>query len=192
MGTVGRLEAQKAPERLLDAFSRFVDRHAELDPHLLYFGSGSLRTRLERRIESSGLGDRVHLRGHIEMTAEHYAEMDVFVLPSSWEGLPLSLLEALSCGIPTIATDVGGVRDAIRDGHNGILVPRDDEARLDAALNELVDAGRRRALGEVARLDAIDRFDVRRMVDETVAVYAEAHSIRRRKSGNKKLSRWCD
>jgi glycosyltransferase involved in cell wall biosynthesis len=181
VGTVGRLEPQKAHPALVRAFAKIATLRPELDPHLVVVGEGSERGTLERLIEETGLQPRVHMLGHVEPLTTLYPAFDVFALASVWEGLPLSLLEAMASGLAAVATDVGGVGDAIIHGNNGLLVPAGVEEDLVTALLSLVDMRRRSELARNARADAVLRFDVQRMVDETLSVYQEAISMRRGK-----------
>jgi glycosyltransferase involved in cell wall biosynthesis len=178
IGTVGRLEPQKAHSALIRAFAKICDLRPELDPHLVVVGEGSERAALEGLVERFRLEARIHLLGHVEPVSTLYSAFDVFALSSHWEGLPLSLLEAMASGVPVVATDVGGVCDAVDDGENGILIPPGAEKDLVTALLSLADVRRRRALANRAREDALRRFDVHRMVDETLAVYEEAIRMR--------------
>jgi glycosyltransferase involved in cell wall biosynthesis len=116
--------------------------------------------------------------GHFEPVSTLYPAFDAFALSSIWEGLPLSLLEAMASGLPVVATDVGGVRDAVDDGENGLLVRPGVEEELVTALLSLADVRRRSTLAKRAREAAVRRFDVRRMVQETLAVYQEAIRMR--------------
>ena len=99
---------------------------------------------------------------------------DVFVLSSAWEALPLSVLEAMSCGLPVVATAVGGVPDAVEDGVTGRLVPHGDEEALASAIGELLgDAERQRELGAAGRQEFERRFRVELMLDRTEELYRE-------------------
>jgi glycosyltransferase involved in cell wall biosynthesis len=97
-------------------------------------------------------------------------------LPSSYgEGLPKSLLEAASCGLPIVTTDAPGCREVVRDGVNGLLVPVHDAAALAAALRKLIDdAELRRSMGEQSRLRAETEFGLETVIAQTLAVYREA------------------
>jgi glycosyltransferase involved in cell wall biosynthesis len=178
VGTVGRLEPQKAHDALVRAVAKIATLRPELDPHLVVVGEGSERGALERLIEESGLPDRVLVLGHVEPMSALYPVFDVLALASVWEGLPLSLLEAMASGLAVVATDVGGVRDAVIDGENGLLVPAGVEEDLVSALLSLADGRRRSELARNARKDAVRRFDVQRMVDDTLTVYQEAIAMR--------------
>jgi glycosyltransferase involved in cell wall biosynthesis len=96
---------------------------------------------------------------------------------SAWEGLPLSLLEAMSCGLPVIAADVGGVRDAVANHPNGLLVPPQSVYELVEGIVAMASVARRAEMARAARSEAERRFDVRRMVNETIDVYHEAATL---------------
>jgi glycosyltransferase involved in cell wall biosynthesis len=177
VGTVGRLEAQKSHDVLIRAAAGIVEGGRAPDLHLVIAGEGSKRQSLELLASELGMQDRVHFLGHLEPSWSLYPAFDIFALASAWEGLPLSLLEAMSCGIPVIATDVGGVRDAVTDRSNGFLVPTQSVDELARAIAAMIDVTRRAEMGHAARIDAQRRFDVRRMVDETISIYREAATL---------------
>ena len=81
---------------------------------------------LEQRIEALGLGEKVSLLGEVTETTEHLARADLFVMSSNYEGLPLSVLEAMSMRLPVVSTDVGGVSEAVLDRQSGLLSGRGD------------------------------------------------------------------
>lgn len=119
---VGRLESGKGVAALLEAFRELTQR---LDTvRLLIVGQGSQREALERQVANGTLAERVTMLGWLQadLVARYLAAADVFVLPSEAEGLPISLIEALACGVPAVATRVGGIPDLITNGINGLLV----------------------------------------------------------------------
>lgn len=128
----GRLEAQKGHTVLIDALAEVWKRG--LDFNLAVAGDGSLRGELETRAQQAGLGNRVRFLGQVDDLGSLLAAADAVVMPSLWEGLPLTLLEAMVRSRPVIATPVGGVPEVIEDGVHGDLVPAGDVAALADAL----------------------------------------------------------
>jgi glycosyltransferase involved in cell wall biosynthesis len=125
---------------------------------------------------SMGLADRVFLPGwqSADQVKALLAEADIFVLPSQHEGLPMAILEAMAGGVPVIATPVGAIGDAIRDGQTGLLVPPGDVGALAAALARLLDnAGLRHTLATNARARFEAMFTIERTADSTTAMYRD-------------------
>ncbi len=101
-----------------------------------------------------------------------YAGMDIFVLPSHREGFPRSVMEASAMGVPVVATDIRGCREAVDHDRSGLLVPKKDPEELAAALIALVtDADRRRRLGAGAIELARDRFDTNHQIEASLLAY---------------------
>lgn len=145
---VGRLVERKSVDVLLRAWAEST---AARRGRLLLVGDGPERARLEAMARELGIADRVHFAGERTDTLGFYAAADAFVFPSRREGLPNALLEAMSCGLPSIATRIGGCVDVVTEG-SGILVPADDVGALSAALDLLAgDAARRAQLATAGR-----------------------------------------
>ncbi|MDG4862389.1 GT4 family glycosyltransferase PelF [Streptomyces sp. T-3] len=139
-------------------------------------GGEAYRTRLEKLAAELGVADGISYEGRISDVARAYAAGSVVMLSSISEGFPFSLIEAMSCGRPTVSTDVGGVREAV--GDTGLVVPpREPEKMAAAALALLRDAERRVELGRLARQRVIDRFTLRRSVDGFRQIYLELAGI---------------
>jgi glycosyltransferase involved in cell wall biosynthesis len=139
---------------------------------LAIVGNGPLEAELRREIERLGLADRVRHFAFRRPVERWLRALDLFVLPTDWESLPLSVLESMRCGLPVVATDVGGVGEAVQDGRTGRLVPpRDAGALAEAILDVLRDPARREAMGQAARNAVERRFSVERMVDDVAALY---------------------
>ncbi len=117
LGTVARLQWQKGVDRLLEAF-QWAGRETDV---LLIVGDGPDRRALQALARRMGLGKRCQFVGAQDNAAPFYHAIDLFVLPSLWEGLPLTVLEAWAANTPVVATDVPGSRDMIVDGVNGLL-----------------------------------------------------------------------
>ncbi len=131
---VGRLTEQKALPVLLDALVDVPAARVEL------VGDGPQRTLLERRAADLGVTSRVDFVGALPRAAAlaHLAGARAAVLPSAWENLPHAAVEALSVGVPVVATSVGGVPEVVHDGENGLLVPPNDAEQLATALTRML------------------------------------------------------
>ncbi len=170
-GIIARLTEQKAHHVLFDAMAQ----HADLATlHLLVIGDGELRGELERRVAALGLEPRVHFAGARRDLGNVLAAIDVFVMPSLWEGLPLSLVLAMGAGLPAIATRVAGIPEVIEHDVSGLLVPPGDKDQLSAALARVIgDAALRARLGEAARAFVRPRFGVDRYVASITDLYLD-------------------
>jgi N-acetyl-alpha-D-glucosaminyl L-malate synthase BshA len=126
---------------------------------LVLVGDGPERPAVEGLAAELGIADRVRWLGPLAHFAELLARADLFLLPSESESFGLAALEALACGVPVLASAVGGVPEVVRHGTTGWLVPPSDPAALaDAALELLDDEPRRSAMAEAARADVLARF----------------------------------
>lgn len=154
---VGRLQPPKDPVTLVRAFARLRRESFAA----VVVGDGPARPMLETEIRRLGLDGAVELAGECCDVPERLAGADVFVLSSSQEGLPLSILEAMAAGLPVVATAVGGIPELVVDGQTGFLVPRGDAEALAAALARLIDdRALRRRLGTAGRARAEALFDL--------------------------------
>jgi glycosyltransferase involved in cell wall biosynthesis len=165
---LGRFAAQKDHASLLHALAGLQDQPWRLD----LAGDGPDQARVEALAAELGLVYRVRFLGHHDDIVGLLRQSDILALISRWEGLPYSVLEAMSFGLPVVASDVGGVREAVIDGETGILVLRDDVAALRSALRELIsDPGHRHRLGVAGRRRYEKAFRFERMLSESMASY---------------------
>jgi glycosyltransferase involved in cell wall biosynthesis len=152
---VGRLEEQKGMDVLLEAVASLAGRG--LDFVVAVAGDGSWRERLERTATGAGIESRVRWMGRVPDPGPLMLAADVFVLPSRWEGLPLTLLEAMARGRAVVASSVGGIPEVVADGENGVLVPAGDAGALASALERIIESpALRQKLGEGAR-ESVER-----------------------------------
>ena len=164
---IGRFAYPKDFTTLLEALAR-VRAHCRT----VLAGDGPALPAVAAAVQKDGLSERVELLGARADIAELLARSDVFVLSSSSEGFPVSILEAMAAGLPVVATDVGGVAEAVEDGETGLLVPPADSEALARALERLVsDADLRRRLGAAGRARALRLFDVPRYRTAYVELY---------------------
>jgi glycosyltransferase involved in cell wall biosynthesis len=170
--TVAELQAPKGVTTLVAAIPAVVERFPEA--HLVVAGDGLERQRLEQQIAELGVAEHVRLLGSIENVAGLLGATDVFVQPGWSESFPYSILEAMGMAMPIVATDVGGVGEAVEDQVTGRLVPPQDPAALAQAILDLLsDPERAKALAEAAKARMMSRFRLGRMIDETLGVYRE-------------------
>ncbi len=170
--TVAEMQAPKGVTSLIAALPKLLERFP--DAGLYVAGDGVERERLEQQVDELGVGAAVALPGSIANVAGLLGACDVFVQPGWSESFPYSILEAMGFGLPIVATDVGGVGEAIEDGVTGRLVAAKDPGQLaDATIELLSDRERAAALGEAARERMMSRFRLGRMIDETIGVYRE-------------------
>jgi len=171
--TISRLYKPRDFDTLLLAFQKVVAAYP--DTYLLIVGDGPYRPQIQALISRLNLTSRVALSGFRRDIPQVLAVSDIFVLSTAlWEGLPLTVLEAMASGLPVVVSDVGGVREAVLHQETGILVPPKDHRALYEALSELLtNRSRARAMGLRGRERARMFFGVERMVRETAALYEE-------------------
>ncbi|MEQ1700260.1 MAG: glycosyltransferase family 4 protein [Ilumatobacteraceae bacterium] len=158
---VGRLDEIKGLPVLLDAIAT-VQRHLP-DVQLTLVGDGPDREALQRRADELGLAGAVHFPGYAnsEQVRDHLAAADVFVLPSFFEGIPVSLMEAMASGVPVVASNLPGIAELVADGASGHLVPAGDSAALAARLVELLaDHDLRTRMGAAGRATVAAEFSL--------------------------------
>lgn len=163
IGCMGRHEAYKGIDHLTEAVARMRDPERRL--LLIVAGDGPERNRLEARAKEL-LGARGRFLGRVPDIDDFLACCDVFSLPSQLEGFGLVYVEAAFHGVPSVATLVGGIPDAVHDGETGLLVPVGDVSAIAAALQRLHDDETlRRKLGNAARKRANEELTERLMAD---------------------------
>jgi glycosyltransferase involved in cell wall biosynthesis len=169
VATVGRVVPRKGLETLIDAWRLVEPRSAE---RLVIVGDGPLRRELERRANAAGIDGSIHFAGHSDDVLGWLRRVAVFVQPSLSEGLGLSALEAAACGLPIVASRVGGLMEVVAEGETGLLVPPGEPEPLARALRSaLDDPALRGAMGAAGRRRVQEVFSPERMVEETIAVY---------------------
>ena len=175
VGTAALLEPRKGIDLLVDACA---GANAELS--LEVFGDGSRRRELEARAHRAGVTARFH--GHVENASARFGELDLFVLPSWAENLPMAILEAMAWALPVVATRVGGVPEAVVDGTTGMLVEAGDRDGLAAAIGTLArDPALRARLGTAGAARIAAEFDSATVAARMVGLYEEL--LARRGSG---------
>ena len=170
--TLARLAPNKGHCYLIEAMPEVLRAHP--NAHLVFAGQPDQAEPIIARIEALGLQPHVHLLGFRSDTQQLLAASDFFALPSLAEGFSLALVEALTVGLPTVATDVGGASEVIQPGQGGILVPPANSAALAAALNHLLslDEAEVQRQRQAARR-AAQLFSTQAMAEKTLRVYSE-------------------
>jgi glycosyltransferase involved in cell wall biosynthesis len=171
VGVVATLQDKKGHRVLLDAFARTPGLE---QAWLMLVGDGTLRASLEAYATSLGIRDRVTFCGTRRDLGNLLPAMDVFTLPSLWEGLPLALLLAMGAGRPVVATLIAGIPEVVTDGQTGLLVPPGDSTAIGAALARLCgDPVERRRMGAAARESVRDRFGADAYARSVACLYEE-------------------
>jgi len=166
----GWLVEGKGLDTLLEAFKLVASENRET--YLLLLGKGPLGDRLKDKAGSLGISDNVCFKGNVPNVHEYLNSADIFVFPSFREGMPNSLLEAMACGLPVIASKIGGVVDVVEDGKSGILFEPGDVSGLASAMVRLLnDNELRLKLGAEARKRIVDSFSIDRIADEYIRLY---------------------
>jgi N-acetyl-alpha-D-glucosaminyl L-malate synthase BshA len=159
-------------KRVLDVVEVFAKVAAALPARLMLIGDGPDRSSAEYLALRLGVADRCHFLGKQDNVNELLPLADLMLMPSEMESFGLAALEAMACGVPTIATRVGGVPELIDDGSNGLLFPvGDTDAMAAAAVALLNDPTRREAMAAAARRTAQDRFCATRIIPLYEAYY---------------------
>jgi glycosyltransferase involved in cell wall biosynthesis len=160
---MGKFHHQKGFDLLLKAFARLKDQYPNWT--LTILGDGPLRKSIESLRDELGLVGRVLLPGVVRNSHQVLQQADIFVMSSRWEGWSMALMEALSCGLPVIATDCRcGPREMIQDRANGVLVPTEDtEALADTMARLMSDESERKHLASRAA-EINEQFGVDRII----------------------------
>ena len=175
-GTVGRMQTVKAQPILARAFVAALTAQPALRAwlRLVMVGDGPLRAECEAVLREAGLGDLAWFTGERADVADLMRGLDLFVLPSLVEGISNTILEAMACARPVLATNVGGNAELVNDGQTGVIVPAGDVQALARGLLDLAQAPQRaRAMGALGRARVEQQFSLEAMVDAYQRVYDE-------------------
>jgi glycosyltransferase involved in cell wall biosynthesis len=174
VGTASRLAVQKAPLDMVRAFAAL----GRPDVYMVWLGGGELRGQTERLIEEKGIGDRFLLLGDRDDVPRLLPAFDVFAISSLWEGLPCSVVEAMTCGIPVVATAVNSVPEVVISGKTGLVARPGDPASLSRALAYMLDHPAHAArMAEAARAQIQEQFRADLLGQELMEVYELARQF---------------
>ena len=170
VGIIARLSEVKGQDILIAAMKKVVGNFP--DAKLLIVGEGGWQSKIEELVKSLRLTDNVRFYSIVNQTADMLSLFDVFAMPSRQEGLGLSVMEAQSCGVPVVASKVGGLVSLIDDGRTGLLVPPENPNLLaEAILLLLKNKAKAQEMGLRARDFIQKEFSAQSMVDKTFELY---------------------
>lgn len=165
---IGRFNYQKNHRGLLDAFALILQKKPDCCLNLL--GDGELLQEVEAYAEKLGIREKVIFHGSQSDVHPYLHNADIFLLPSKFEGMPMTIIEAMGTGLPVVASAVGGVPDMLRSGESGMLVSQEPQAVADAVLQLLQREDLRKTLGENARADS-RKFSAEHMAEAYCNIY---------------------
>jgi glycosyltransferase involved in cell wall biosynthesis len=171
-GSIGVLEARKGHRLAIEALAALKLQGLKVRYRIA--GDGNLRLELERQALQLGVSDRVSFAGFISDTAAFLGEIDIFVMPSLFEGLGVAALEAMAAAKPVIASRAGGLAEIVVDGETGLLFPAGNVAALAAAMAALAgDSQRAVAMGIKARQRVLHHYTLEQMARRNESLYYE-------------------
>lgn len=178
IGSVGRLEPVKNYEMLLRVFAKLSKNY--LDIHCILIGDGSLKAKLEELAIKLEIADRVHFAGQVDNPNQLISILDLFVSTSFSEGMSNTILEAMACGKPIVATDVGDSGKLVDEGHNGLLVQSEDIIGLEKAIIQILyDKNMLKMYGENSRLISVEKYSITKMVCQYQDIYLQSIADKR-------------
>ncbi len=177
VGCFGRIREQKGTDLFVDAMIALLPKHPTA--HGIIMGGVTREQQgfvdgLKAKIDAAGLGDRLRILPEDTgfTIAPWFQACDIYVAPQRWEGFGLTPLEAMSCGVPVVATRVGAFEDLVVPEETGFLVPPEDLAQLTEATDKLMaDSTMRQTMAEAARRKVVDQHQIAHEADAITAVY---------------------
>lgn len=176
IGYVGRMSDEKNPIGFIELAEKLGRMNPALDFEM--FGSGPDAALVEGRIARSDMASRLRFHGFVAHSKDALRQLDVLVLPSKFDGRPVTIMEANACGVPVIAAAVGGVPELVSEGINGFLISPAEAERIHALLSQW--QAHPQSLEELrrsARAHAVKHFDREKMIDAYAAAFARAAAV---------------
>lgn len=167
---IGRFDVPKNHAGLLEAFRLLLKTHPECRLRLV--GDGDLRADMEALAREKGIADAVEFCGMQSNVYPYLHDADIFVLPSIYEGNPMTIIEAMGTGLPIAASRVGGIPDMIADGESGILVEPEPQSICEGLTRLVEDKSLRQRLGETARKQS-QTFSAENMARDYISCYSK-------------------
>ncbi len=167
--STGTLYHVKNHKLIIDAFFEVEKKFSNIS--LTILGDGELRQELQMQINNYGLEEKINLKGIVRNVANELNSSDIYIMASNYEGLPLSILEAMSCGLPIISTKAGGVVDIVKHGTNGILVDvNNKEQMINAMIKLCTDQQMQLKMGENS-YEMSKLYDIKRCAENYEILY---------------------
>lgn len=167
---IGRFSTQKNHIGLVRAFKLFHDQYSNSILQLI--GDGEIKPKIEEYVAENNLSDCVEFLGLQDNVYQYLHKADIFTLPSLYEGIPMTLIEAMGTGLPIVATDVGGIPDMLKDQESALLVTIDEEKIAEAFMELAQNEEKRARLGLAAKQESI-KFSAEMMADKYLETYRE-------------------
>ena len=184
--SVGRLCIQKNYPLLLRTASRIHEQWPGTEFFIL--GDGEQRDSFTEQIAAHDAGGYIHLLGNVSDVPSHLWDADAFLMTSDYEGLPMTVLEAMAAGLPIISTKAGGIADVVQDGQNGFLVECGDEAGLVDAADKLCRSPELCRKYSAASIELSRKYSMERMAQQYLSLYTDK-TEKRNKNADKNLSK---
>jgi len=167
---------QKAYDEFIEA-ADYVIKHGG-DCHFICVGDGPTRCFIERMVVDRGLEDRISFLGYRNDTPDILSNCNIVVLASHFEGLPITILEAMAAGLPVVTSDVGGVKEAVIHGETGFLIPPGDCRGMAQAMYKLlINKELARSMGQAGRQRVRRFFDITVNYERTLKLYTELLNV---------------
>lgn len=179
IGNIARFELRKGHRYLIEAISILKKKMGGF--HVVLVGEGPIKREIENQVEALGLNEIITFAGYRPDTCEITQMFDIFVYPSTLEGLPISLLEAMSLGKPIVATPADGISEAIIDGKTGLIVPPQDSSALAQAIERfLINPELAKTMGKAAFAKYETSYTLKQMIEQNEILYRELISENQR------------
>ncbi len=179
VGTVGRVFEQKNPIGFIKIASQVLKKRQ--DVIFIFIGGGELLHSVRDKVQQEGLSKNILFIGPRDDVAEVMTHFDVFILPSLWEGMPRSVLEAMALAKPVVVHDIGGIHEIVKDKDNGFIIPVNQHGEFaDRVLYLLRNENMCMSIGRQARKTA-ERYDFKEVIKKTESIYAELMNIHMRR-----------
>jgi glycosyltransferase involved in cell wall biosynthesis len=178
IGSLGVFRSQKRLDHWLEIFA--IVSNCNPNVRGILVGDGPLKLDVIHQIKAMGLADIVFLPGIKTNPVEWYSSMDIFMMSSEFEGLPLALLEAMSCECAVVATNAGGISEVVNDGINGSIVDVDQWPELSSKIQFLLDnPSKRISMGQAARARVVNHFSILQMTKQLENLYTSYANTRK-------------